>query len=110
MAAPPTPTASRGEDWGGGVDWAVGVLVSTAGAYRQCGRARIARALLIGGEIFANRNRGCGRPAAADSVDRRLPVERDRAGEQRVQEARTAARPGESLRGGGRALLADPRA
>ncbi|MER0429668.1 hypothetical protein [Streptomyces microflavus] len=103
MAAPPTPTASRGEDWGGGVDWAVGVLVSTAGAYRQCGRARIARALLIGGEI-------CGRPAAADSVDRRLPVERDRAGEQRVQEARTAARPGESLRGGGRALLADPRA
>ena len=54
--APDAHGTAYGDGWDGGVDRALEVLVSTAeGVYRQRGRARVAGALLIGGEILRNR-------------------------------------------------------
>ncbi|MFF9352783.1 hypothetical protein [Streptomyces sp. NPDC014734] len=54
--APDAHGTAYGEGWDGGVDRALDVLVSTAdSAYRQRGRARVTRSLLIGGEILHSR-------------------------------------------------------
>ncbi|MFI8522753.1 hypothetical protein ACIGEZ_33915 [Streptomyces sp. NPDC085481] len=54
--APGAHGTAYGKGWDGGVDRALEVLVSTADSvYRQRGRARVAGALLIGGEILRSR-------------------------------------------------------
>ncbi|MFE7045988.1 hypothetical protein ACFU9X_43360 [Streptomyces atratus] len=64
--APEARGTEYGEGWDCGVDRALDVLVSTTdSAYRQRGRARVAKALLIGGEILANRLAAAERAAGA---------------------------------------------
>ncbi|MFE4540694.1 hypothetical protein ACFRKB_37450 [Streptomyces scopuliridis] len=54
--APDAHGTVYGNGWDGAVDRALDVLVSTAdNAYRQRGRARVTRSLLIGREILHNR-------------------------------------------------------
>ncbi|WP_103529062.1 hypothetical protein [Streptomyces sp. SM12] len=64
--APDAHGTAYGDGWDSAVDRALDVLVSTAdSAYRQRGRARVTRSLLIGGEILQNRIASAERAAEA---------------------------------------------
>ncbi|MFE7403759.1 hypothetical protein [Streptomyces sp. NPDC057557] len=66
--APDAHGTAYGDGWDGAVGRALDVLVSTADSvYRQRGRARVTRSLLIGGEILHNRLAAAKQAAEAGS-------------------------------------------